>query len=59
MFANLVFRRLKSNLSLDSIIHVKTTLCLGISYGRGGQTFRSKGRIGKNLEAEGRTDWKS
>ena len=25
---------------------------------RGGQTFRSKGRIGKNSEVEGRTDWK-
>ena len=26
---------------------------------RGAQTFCAKGRIGKNFEAEGRTDWKS
>ena len=26
---------------------------------RGGQTFRTKSRIEKNFEAEGRTDWKN
>ena len=30
-----------------------------IPYARGGQTFRTKGRIGKNFEAEGRTAWRS
>ena len=28
-------------------------------YARGGQTFHTKGRIEKNFEAEGRTNWKS
>ena len=30
-----------------------------IHYGRGGQTFRTEGRIRKKFEAKGRTDWKS
>ena len=30
-----------------------------MSYARVGQTFRTKGRIGKNFEAEDCTAWKS
>ena len=37
--------------------HVMHKSFVGIALFRGGQTFRTKGRIAKNFEAEGRTDW--